>query len=98
MVRLGFFKDAFEGQELPDEVRACSEEICTTYGINGISDPMYIANIVGLELGFGDGQGSFQKIRPDTGSIKRLSERLAGAYGSNIDGAEQLEGIISRYF
>lgn len=54
-----FFDEAFKGNNPPKNLRRISERICTSYGITGICDPMYICNIIALELGFGDGQSNF---------------------------------------
>ncbi len=56
-----FFDSAFAGHDVPVDIRRVSERICMSYGINGTSDPMYIANIIALELGRGDGKGNFTK-------------------------------------
>ena len=45
--------------KIPDDIRKLSTRICRSYGISGICDPMYIANITALELGRGDGQSNF---------------------------------------
>lgn len=55
-------KEWFDEQfaaDVPAAVRRLSERICRSYGISGICDPMYIANIAAFELALGDGQGNF---------------------------------------
>ena len=60
-----FFDEAFTNQStgkrynVPYNLRRASEEICNAFGIRGISDPMYIVNIIALEMGLGDGKGNF---------------------------------------
>uniref|UniRef100_A0A6M3K0E2 Uncharacterized protein n=1 Tax=viral metagenome TaxID=1070528 RepID=A0A6M3K0E2_9ZZZZ len=44
---------------IPPDLRRLAERICRSYGIRGICDPMYIANIIALELGRGDGKSNF---------------------------------------
>lgn len=44
---------------VPDGIRKLSERICRSYGIGGICDPMYLANIIAVELGLGDGYSNF---------------------------------------
>jgi hypothetical protein len=56
-----FFIEAFKGAKVPENIRRLSERLCRSYGIRGICDPMYIANIIALELGLGDGQNNFKK-------------------------------------
>lgn len=56
-----WFDAAFAGHDIPSDIRRVSERICMSYGIRGICDPMYIANIIALELGRGDGKGNFTK-------------------------------------
>jgi hypothetical protein len=60
-----FFDNAFtnpvtkEPYKIPPELRKASERICCSYGIRGICDPMYIANVIAKELGLGDGGSNF---------------------------------------
>jgi hypothetical protein len=54
-----FFDEAFKGHFVPYDIKRLSIRLCRSYGIKGICDPMYIANIIALELGIGDGQGNF---------------------------------------
>jgi len=56
-----FFDEAFNGAFVPDDIRRLSERLCRSYGINGICDPMYIANVIAAELGRGNGLGLFTK-------------------------------------
>lgn len=54
-----FFDAAFKGIPVPADIRRLSERICRSYGIRGICDPAYIANIIAVELGRGDGLSHF---------------------------------------
>ena len=60
-----FFREAFTNpmtgtpQNVPADIRKLSERLCRSYNIRGICDPMYIANVIALELGRGDGMGKF---------------------------------------
>ena len=38
------------GKETPEDIRKASEHICQAYGIRGICDPKYIANIIQRQL------------------------------------------------
>jgi hypothetical protein len=53
-----WFEAAFK-QNTPEDIKRLSIRLCRSYSIKGICDPMYIANIIALELGRGDGQGNF---------------------------------------
>lgn len=55
-----FFDEAFRENQVPENIKRLSARLCRSYGINGICDPMYIANVIALELGLGDGQGNFK--------------------------------------
>lgn len=57
--RKEFFRKAWEDYEPPDDIKAAAEHIVSSYDIGGICDPAYIANIIAMYLGRGDGQGSF---------------------------------------
>ena len=55
-----FFKEAFGlVPNIPKGLKVLATRICRAYGIRGICDPAYIANVIAFELGLGDGQGNF---------------------------------------
>lgn len=60
-----FFDEAFtnpvtrEAYEVPEDIKRLSMRVCRSYGIRGICDPMYIANVIAFELERGDGQSNF---------------------------------------
>lgn len=60
-----FFIEAFtdpvtrEPYEVPIALKRLAIRICRSYGIRGVCDPMYIANVAAMELGLGDGQSNF---------------------------------------
>lgn len=54
-----FFAVAFAGETVPPDIRRAAERIVAAYGICGICDPMYIANVIAVETGRGDGNGRF---------------------------------------
>ena len=58
---VAWFNNVFTGYTGPANIRQLSERICRSYGISGICDPMYIANIIALELGLGNGKGKFNQ-------------------------------------
>ena len=41
-----FYKKAFRKDTIPDEIKRVSIQICNSYGIRGICDPVYISNII----------------------------------------------------
>ena len=61
-----WFNEAFtnpttrEPYTVPLGLRIAAQRICTSYDIQGICDPMYIANVIAVELGIGDGQSTFK--------------------------------------
>lgn len=63
--REDFFAEAFtnpvtrQPYQVPEDIKKLSIRICQSYGINGICDPMYIANVIAFEMGRGDGQSNF---------------------------------------
>lgn len=60
-----FFVEAFtnpvtkEPYKVPADIREAAEHITRSYGIRGICDPMYIANVIAMHLGRGDGKSQF---------------------------------------
>lgn len=82
-------------QAVPTALRACVERICIRFAIRGICDPMYVANVVAFELGWGDGQGTFtpEAFNAQLGQAKRaeldetlmrLATRLSSAYSTCV--------------
>lgn len=59
-----FFDAAFSGMDVPPALRRLVERIVRSYGIRGQSDPAYLANLIALELGMGDGNGRFHGTTP----------------------------------
>lgn len=45
----------------PADIRRAAERICQAYGIRGVCDPMYIANVIARETGRGDGESNFEE-------------------------------------
>lgn len=64
-----FFKEAFtdpitrQTYQVPEDIKRLATRLCRSYGIRGICDPMYIANVIAFELCLGDGQGNFKMER-----------------------------------
>lgn len=97
-----FYSEAFEGYEVPENIKVASIEICKQYNINGISDPMYISNVIANELKIGDGMGNFNDNKPNTNNINELYERFAYSYSTCIkNSGEDANGILTilnKYF
>lgn len=66
-----FFIEAFtdpvsrKPYNVPDDLKRLSTRICRSYGIRGLCDPMYIANVIAVELGLGDGLSNFNTSRKE---------------------------------
>ncbi len=54
-----FFERAFENVNPPPDIRKAAERIVRAFGIRGICDPGWIANIIAFETGRGDGRSHF---------------------------------------
>ena len=60
-----FFAEAFthpitrEPYQVPADLKRLATRLCRSYGIRGVCDPMYIANVIAVELGLGDGLSNF---------------------------------------
>ena len=89
-----FFTEAFKGYNVPSNIKSISESICNEFNIKGICDPMYIANVIAVELNLGDGCGNFNSNKPNLDNVGKLAERLKFSYGSNINNLEVLKSII----
>lgn len=61
--RQAFFNEAFKYMKVPDDIRRAAEHIVTSYHINGICDPGYIANTIAMEMGRGDGKSNFWEVK-----------------------------------
>ena len=68
MDKKSFYKEAFKNDitgknyVIPNKLKNASMRICNAYGISGICDPMYIVNIIALELGIGNGKSKFYTL------------------------------------
>lgn len=49
----------WESYGVPNDIKTAAKRICQAYGIKGICDPMYIANLIAMETGRGDGSSNF---------------------------------------
>lgn len=79
-----FFTRAFDGIDAPPMIRQFSETFVRRFGIKGICDPAYIANVTAYELRLGDGQGTFKEVDRlfDQTDVTRVASRLAFSYAS----------------
>jgi hypothetical protein len=57
-----WFNEAFANIEIPADIRSAAERLVRSYGIGGICDPLYIANVIAKEIGRGDGLSHFPTI------------------------------------
>lgn len=92
-----FFIEAFEGFEVPSNLKQLSIEICTQFNIKGLSDPMHIVNVIASRLGVGDGMHNFNNSAPDKSKIDEIVKYLTYSYSTkNIDD-ETLIQILNKY-
>jgi hypothetical protein len=58
-----YWDDRFSGHNVPARVKSAIKRVYEAYPPiclpQGLADPMYIMNVIALELGVGDGQGNF---------------------------------------
>ena len=88
------YNEAFKGYNVPENIKNAATKISIRFAIEGICDPMYIANTIGVTCGIGDGRGNFT-----TGDIKNslsAAEHIQFAYGCNIlkSETEEVKNII----
>ena len=79
---------------MPIALRRFSESVCDQFEIGGLADPMYIANVAALELGFGDGDSNFHKMDAETyetfsSNLDRLVNHLCFSFSQQLDGAQK---------
>lgn len=48
-----------EPYAVPADIKEAATRIARSYGLRGICDPMYVANVIAKETGRGDGQSNF---------------------------------------
>lgn len=82
--------------DVPPPLRRFALDFCETYGIEGLSDPMYVCNVVALEAGVGDGQGQFHAlpytyndIEPEYARV--IAGRLLSSYSTCIKDSERFD-------
>jgi len=90
------FDKMFKGYDVPDYLKYVSYDICKEFNINGLSDPMYIVNVIAAETGVGDGRGNFNG-KKGTFNLDGVAQRLKGAYGTKIKDINQLKKILEVY-
>lgn len=100
---LPWFAEAFDGYEVPGAFRRFSEAFCRQFDIRGVCDPMYVANSAAMQVGRGDGRGTFHAhstVDEDNRSaaLSQLARHLAFAYGSNVgqDGETAVRELIAK--
>jgi len=58
-----YWNKRFEISNPPEKVKAAIKRVYSSYPAEcmpqGLSDPMYIINVIAYELGIGDGKGNF---------------------------------------
>lgn len=56
--------------------------LCTKAHIGGLSDPMYLSNVIASETQTGDGSGNFweNKAKASSNTISAITDRICGAY------------------
>lgn len=79
--------------KVPEVIKDAAQEICAKYNINGICDPMYICNVIALELYLGDGVSNFGKTGgPYTSDdVMRLANRLNHSYATCLAGEDSYQ-------
>lgn len=81
---------------VPPAIADFAIEVCLRFGINGSSDPMYVANIAALEFNEGNGQGVFvHGVGNKHGDpCTMLYERLMVSYSSCITDGQLFGELI----
>lgn len=49
------------GKPVPQDIRTAARRVVQAYNIQGICDPLWIANVIAKEMGRGDGMSNFTK-------------------------------------
>jgi hypothetical protein len=93
-----WFEENFKNAcPVPAQLREISEQVCLTFNILGICDPMYIANKIAFVFKVGDGMSNFTgEILPkDEQVTSDCLKGLAFAFGCNIPkDSEDLRYIV----
>jgi len=90
------YEKQFEGYTVPENIKEIVSKIMIRFSITGLCDGMYMANVIAVTCGIGDGCHNF------TGNTitepLKVAERLQGSYGCNIfkDDIKELTNIISQ--
>lgn len=90
-----------EGEGVPERLVSVVEHLAS--GCNwGLSDPMYMANVVAFEFGWGTGQGVFGDCTPPPAQAlcEKVAARLHFSYSTSfgelgLDGAQVLERLLA---
>lgn len=76
------FDTLFKPYRIPKKIKNISVKICTRFLLSGVCDPMYIANLIGVENKIGDGKGHF--ISDYISNPELLAMVIQTAYSDNI--------------
>ncbi len=90
-------KERYDGYKVPEDIRVRTDAIITRFVINGLCDPMYIANVIAYRTGCGDGAGTFYTSPNFTPyQCDTLARELQGEYGCNIfkEDIDELSDIL----
>ena len=85
----------FDGYDVPDKLKETAVSVMRRFSISGLTDGMYICNVIALESGVGDGQGHF--TGDTVSNVDLLAQRLQFSYGSHIPAEDlaELKEILS---
>lgn len=92
-----FFDKAFQGMSVPENIRKLSMRLCDAYNIRGLADPGYIANVIAVELGLGDGKGNFNVEDIPAKAALKQSHDNAWKWWRNLSN-NQMKDLEKKYF
>lgn len=59
-----YWDKRFGDDQIPEKIKTAIRRVYEAYPKDympqGLGDPMYITNVIAVEVGFGDGQGNFR--------------------------------------
>lgn len=108
MARDDFYTEAFTDPvtrtpyAIPADLREFAVAFCDSFGIRGICDPMYVANVAAMGLERGDGRSDFQGsgLAGDdfSAGLKKVGRHLSFAYSSSCAGEEAQIEMLAQAF
>lgn len=99
-----WFDEAFSkaNNKVPPVLRSFCEAFCKKYRLTGTADPLYVANVVASQMGFGDGAGTFLvstkfPVDEEGQNARAIAAQMHKVYGCPKEEVARLVRAVFRF-